>query len=119
MRIVQNTVACPRSPTQAAGSYRPHPRSKSPKCNSPARRTTDVDSFKKRYGDDIYRADPNNFFWVIPYGALGLGLLAIYFFLRQSFQPKAAKPAATAAPEVVVDPRYMEAAEKETSRLDQ
>ena len=47
-----------------------------------------IDVFKKEYGDSIYRADPNSFFWVIPYGALGLGLLAIIFFLRQSFRPK-------------------------------
>jgi cytochrome c-type biogenesis protein CcmH/NrfF len=80
---------------------------------------TIVDSFVKEYGAGIYRADPNNFFWVIPYGALGLGLLAIIFFLRQSYRPKAAKPDATEAPEVQVDARYMEAAEKETSRLDQ
>src|SRR5271165_4572281 len=53
-----------------------------------------IDSFVKEYGADIYRADPNNFFWVIPYAALGLGLLAIIFFLRQSFRPKAAKPEA-------------------------
>src|SRR5579859_6237262 len=60
-----------------------------------------IDSFVKEYGADIYRADPNNFFWAIPYGALGLGLLAIYFFLRQSFRPKPAQPASanTAAPE--------------------
>jgi Cytochrome C biogenesis protein len=78
-----------------------------------------IDTFVKEYGTDIYRADPNSFFWVIPYGALGLGLLAIYFFLRQSFRPKTPQPAATAAPEVTIDPRYMEAAEKETSRIDQ
>jgi cytochrome c-type biogenesis protein CcmH/NrfF len=79
-----------------------------------------IDVFKKEYGDDIYRADPNNFFWMIPYGALGLGLLAIYFFLRQSFKPKVASTAApvVAAHEAEVDPRYMEAAEKETSRLE-
>jgi hypothetical protein len=80
-----------------------------------------IDVFKKEYGDDIYRADPNNFFWVIPYGALGLGLLAIYFFLRNAFKPKlqTATPAAV-APEhdADIDPRYLEAAEKETSRLD-
>ena len=79
-----------------------------------------IDDFIKEYGPDIYRADPNNFFWVIPYSALGLGLLAIVFFLRQSFRPKAAQPDANApAPETPIDPRYLAAAEKETSSLDQ
>ena len=79
-----------------------------------------IDTFIKEYGPDIYRADPNSFFWLIPYGALGLGLMAIVFFLRQSFRPKAAQPAAAGgAPEIPVDPRYLAAAEKETSSLDQ
>jgi len=82
-----------------------------------------IDVFIKDYGADIYRADPNSFFWVIPYGALGLGLLAIVFFLRQSFRPKAAPSdtARTPGPEGTppVDPRYLAAAEKETSSLDQ
>ena len=78
-----------------------------------------IDAFVKEYGEDIYRADPNNFFWLIPYGALALGLLAIYFFLRQSFRPKAPQTATAAGPAIEVDPRYLAAAEKETSSLDQ
>jgi hypothetical protein len=82
-----------------------------------------IDVFKKEYGAGIYRADPNSFFWVIPYGALAMGLLAIVFFLRQSFRPKAT-PSDTAAPGTQapgtpIDPRYLAAAEKETSSLDQ
>src|ERR1044071_1620503 len=56
-----------------------------------------IDSYVKEYGADIYRADPNSFFWVIPYGALGLGLLAIYFFVRHAYHPKSAQPAPAAA----------------------
>src|ERR1019366_8287720 len=56
-----------------------------------------IDTFVKEYGAGIYRPDPNNYFWVIPYGALGLGLLAIFFFLRQSFRPKPAQPETAAA----------------------
>jgi cytochrome c-type biogenesis protein CcmH/NrfF len=80
-----------------------------------------VDTYVKEYGPGIYRADPNNFFWIIPYAALGVGLLAIVFFLWHSFRPKPAQPVveAPAAPEIDIDPRYLEAAEKETSRLDQ
>jgi len=78
-----------------------------------------IDVFIKEYGPGIYRADPNSFFWVIPYGALGLGLLAIVFFLRQSFRPKDVQPGVAPAPGTPVDPRYLAAAEKETSSLDQ
>jgi hypothetical protein len=75
--------------------------------------------FTKEYGPAIYRADPNSWFWVIPYGALGLGLLAIFFFLWHSYHPKNAPAKPSAAPEIAVDPRYLAAAEKETSSLDQ
>jgi hypothetical protein len=78
-----------------------------------------IDTFVKEYGPGIYRDDPNNFFWVIPYAALGLGLLAIFFFLRQSFRPKTPNPETAQGPETPVDPRYLAAAEKETSSLDQ
>jgi cytochrome c-type biogenesis protein CcmH/NrfF len=79
-----------------------------------------IDTYTKEYGADIYRADPNNFFWLIPYAALGFGLLAIVFFLRNAYHPKtAAQPAVSTTPEVEVDQRYLAAAEKETSSLDQ
>ncbi len=118
----KDTVACPMA-LQGCGFCNPA-RVKIAKMQLAGIKDKEIiDTFKKEYGNDIYRADPNSFFWVIPYGALGLGLLAIFFFLRQSFHPKGATPATStapaAAPAIEVDPRYMEAAEKETSRLDQ
>jgi hypothetical protein len=115
----KDTVACPMA-LQGCGFCNPA-RVKIAKMQLAGKSDKDIiDGFTKEYGADIYRADPNSFFWVIPYGALGLGLLAIVFFLRQSFRPKAAQPAATAAtPEIAIDPRYLAAAEKETSSLDQ
>jgi hypothetical protein len=115
----KDTVACPMA-LQGCGFCNPA-RVKIAKMQLAGAKDKDIiDSFKKEYGDDIYRADPNSFFWVIPYGALALGLLAIFFFLRQAYRPKAAAQSpASATPEVEVDPRYMEAAEKETSRIDQ
>lgn len=116
----KDTVACPMA-LQGCGFCNPA-RVKIAKMQLAGKKDAEiVDSFKKEYGDDIYRADPNSFFWVIPYGALGLGLLAIYFFIRHAYHPKVAATQGSAAkgPEVEVDPRYLEAAEKETSRIDQ
>jgi hypothetical protein len=114
----KDTVACPMA-LQGCGFCNPA-RVKIAKMQLAGKKDNEIiASFKKEYGDDIYRADPNSFFWAIPYGALGLGLLAIYFFVRQSFKPKTAQPAVAAGPEIVVDPRYLAAAEKETSSLDQ
>jgi hypothetical protein len=114
----KDTVACPMA-LQGCGFCNPA-RVKIAKMQLAGMKDKEiVDSFKKEYGDDIYRADPNNFFWLIPYGALGLGLLAIVFFLRSAYQPKPAQPKPAAAQDTDIDPRYLEAAEKETSRLDQ
>src|SRR5579863_3828412 len=105
----KDTVACPMA-LQGCGFCNPA-RVRIAKMQQAGKTDAQiVDSFKKEYGVDIYRADPNSFFWVIPYGALGLGLLAIVFFLRSAYQPKAAQPAAPAAPEAEVDPRYLAAA---------
>jgi hypothetical protein len=113
----KDTVACPMA-LQGCGFCNPA-RVKIAKMQAVGAKDSEIiASFKKEYGDDIYRADPNNYFWVIPYGALALGLLAICFFLYQSFKPKAVTTAVVAS-EPPVDPRYLEAAEKETSRLDQ
>ena len=118
----KDTVACPMA-LQGCGFCNPA-RVKIAKMQLAGMKDKQIiATFTKEYGAGIYRADPNSFFWVIPYGALGLGLLAIYFFLRQSFRPKA--PPSPASPlqtfparEAPVDPRYLAAAEKETSSFD-
>lgn len=115
----KDTVACPMA-LQGCGFCNPA-RVRIAKMQQAGMKDKEIiDTYIKEYGADIYRADPNNFFWVIPYGALGLGMLAIFFFLKHAYKPKGAAPVVTAAgPEAEVDSRYLEAAEKETSRLDQ
>lgn len=70
-----------------------------------------IDIYKKEFGDKIYLADPSMFYWAVPAGAIVLGLLSIYWFLRR------VKP----APVVPVDPalaRFDEQIERETAHLD-
>ena len=77
-----------------------------------------IDSFVKEYGPDIYRAGPNNFFWLIPYGALVLGAAAIFWFVRT--YTKRTVPAAAGVPQID-DPvlaRYRDTIEKEAAKLD-
>ncbi len=54
-----------------------------------------ADEFVKTYGAKIYRADPNAFGWLVPYGALALGVLVIVWFIRRYHRlvPAAAAPA--------------------------
>ncbi len=117
----KDTVACPMA-LQGCGFCNPA-RVKIAKMQMAGMKDSQIiEVFKKEYGAGIYRADPNSFFWVIPYGALALGLLAIFFFIRQSFRPKvtpATPSSGIQTPDEPIDPRYLAAAEKETSSLDQ
>lgn len=61
-----------------------------------------IDTHTKEFGPGVYRADPSSLLWMIPYGALGLGLVAIGFSLRQSLRPKAAQPDAAPEPETPI-----------------
>ena len=78
-----------------------------------------IDAFVKQYGPDIYRAGPNNFFWLVPYGALLIGAAAIFWFVRRFFRTA---PAAVAGLPVMDDPaflKYRETIEKEVGRYDE
>jgi cytochrome c-type biogenesis protein CcmH/NrfF len=72
-----------------------------------------VDWFKKQYGAGIFRADPNSFFWMIPYLALIAGGAVVWVVLK--------KMRVRHAPLAVEDPayaRYRAAIEKDTEKLD-
>ena len=76
--------------------------------------------FKKQYGDIIFRADPNSFFWVIPYLSLALGAVVVWLVLKRMRGTKSLTPAvAGAAP--AHDPvleRYRDIIEKDTDKLE-
>jgi hypothetical protein len=75
-----------------------------------------IDVFKQEYGNKIYLADPSLFYWAVPAGAIVLGLLSIYWFLRRV--KSAPAQVAAAAP---VDPdlaRFQAQIDRETANLD-
>jgi len=78
-----------------------------------------IDQFKKDYGNDIYRAGPSNFFWLVPYGSLVLGAGAILWFVLR--YAKAPVPAVVGGAHMVDDPnyaRYRETIERDMGRFD-
>jgi cytochrome c-type biogenesis protein CcmH/NrfF len=85
-----------------------------------------VAAFVKEYGEKIFRKDPNNYFWVVPYVSLGLGCIAIVLILRRvygrhSSSAASMQPAVAGGAPPIEDPelaRYRDAIEKETDRLE-
>ncbi len=81
-----------------------------------------VQAFIVEYGQKIFRAGPNSYFWLVPYICLAAGGLLIVFVLRRMLggHPPL-KPALAGGPPLDDDPtlaRYRDAIEKDTARLD-
>jgi cytochrome c-type biogenesis protein CcmH/NrfF len=76
-----------------------------------------IDVYKQEFGDKIFLADPSVFYWAVPVGAVLLGLLSIYWFIRRM---KAPVPAPVAA-DRPIDPdlaRFQAQIDRETAHLD-
>jgi cytochrome c-type biogenesis protein CcmH/NrfF len=80
-----------------------------------------VTAFITEYGQKIFRAGPNSFFWLIPYISLGIGAIVIFLILRRIRGHRPLQPAVAGGPPMDDDPtlaRYRDAIEKDTARLD-
>lgn len=78
-----------------------------------------VQSFVRDNGPGVYLAPPSAFGWVVPYVAVGFGLLVICLFLRRSFKPR--PMAATAGPIELDDPalaKYKDQIERDLADLE-
>ena len=83
--------------------------------------------FKKTYGEGIFRADPNSYFWIIPYLALFAGA-GVFWIVIKRMRAGAMNRAAVAGgaphghisdgiPDGIPD-HYRAAAEKESEHID-
>ncbi len=76
-----------------------------------------IDQFISEYGQGIYRGDPNAWGWVIPYASIGLGLVAIWMFVKRYRKPRPV-PELGPAPQDPAMARYNEQIEKDLAHLD-
>ena len=77
-----------------------------------------VQSFIREYGAGIYLAPPNALGWVVPYAAVGLGLVVIWLFVKRYRKPK---PLAEIGPIELDDPaleKYKDQIEKDMANLE-
>lgn len=78
-----------------------------------------IDDFMRDNGPAIFRSEPNAFGWIVPYALLGVGLLAIWWFMRRYYKPKAllTEPGPVAIDDPALE-RYRVQIEKDTKNLD-
>jgi cytochrome c-type biogenesis protein CcmH/NrfF len=79
-----------------------------------------IASFVSEYGKSIFRADPNSFFWLVPYLSLAAGGVVLWFVVKKMRGTKHLKPA-VAGHAVADDPvlaKYRDEIEKDTEKLN-
>jgi len=77
-----------------------------------------VESFIREYGPGIYLAPPNAFGWIVPYAAVGLGLVVIWLFVKRYRKPA---PLREIGPLELDDPaleKYKDQIEKDMANLE-
>lgn len=77
-----------------------------------------VQAFITDYGQKVYLAPPNAFGWIIPYAAVGFGMVMVWLFVKRSRRLQPATAAGTAA---IDDPallKYKEQIDKDLANLE-
>ena len=77
-----------------------------------------IQSFIREYGPGIYLAPPNAFGWIVPYAAVGLGLVVIWLFVKRYRKPA---PLREIGPLELHDPaleKYKDQIEKDMANLE-
>ena len=77
-----------------------------------------VQSFIREYGQGIYLAPPNAFGWIVPYTAVGMGLVVIWLFVKRYRKPA---PLREIGPLELDDPaleKYKDQIEKDMANLE-
>lgn len=77
-----------------------------------------IQSFIRENGAGIYLAPPSAFGWIIPYAAVGAGLVVIWVFIKKYRKPK---PLAEVGPIELDDPalaKYKDQIEQDLAKLE-
>src|SRR5207249_10962464 len=77
-----------------------------------------VQAFISDYGQAVYLPPPNAFVWIVPYAAVGVGLVGIWLFAKKYRQPQ---PGAEVGSIEIDDPaleKYKAQIEKDLANLE-
>jgi cytochrome c-type biogenesis protein CcmH/NrfF len=77
-----------------------------------------VQAFIQDFGQKVYLAPPNAFGWIVPYAAVGMGLVVIWLFVKRS---RKLQPATASTAMEIDDPallKYRDQIEKDLANLE-
>jgi cytochrome c-type biogenesis protein CcmH/NrfF len=80
-----------------------------------------VDEYVQKYGQEIYRAEPNSFGWIVPYASLIPGAFLIWWFVKRYYKKPQPLPQIPGGAVDLDDPelaKYKDQIEKDLARLD-
>ena len=77
-----------------------------------------VKSFVQESGADVYLAPPNAFGWIVPYAAVGLGLVGIWQFIKRYRKPVPLADSGVAATDDPALRKYQDQIEKDLANLE-
>jgi cytochrome c-type biogenesis protein CcmH len=77
-----------------------------------------VKTFVKDVGADVYLAPPNAFGWIVPYAAVGLGMVGIWLFIKRYRKPAALAPLNVMEIDDPALEKYKDQIEKDLANLE-
>ena len=77
-----------------------------------------IDAFVREYGPDVYLSPPSAFGWLIPYVSVGIGLAAIWLFIKKYRKPKPLTDLGTMEIDDPALAKYKDQIEKDLANLE-
>ena len=77
-----------------------------------------IASFVQDYGADIYLAPPSAFGWIVPYASVGVGLVAIFLFVKRYRKPQAVPEIGTIEIDDPALEKYKDQIEKDLANME-
>ena len=77
-----------------------------------------VRAFVQDYGPGVYLAPPSPFGWIVPYAVAGLGLVAVWLFVRKYYKPPPTAAGGTPEPDDPALEKYKDRIEKDLADME-
>jgi cytochrome c-type biogenesis protein CcmH/NrfF len=77
-----------------------------------------ISAFVQDYGADIYLSEPSAFGWIVPYASVGVGMVAIFLFVKKYRKPHAVAEIGTIEIDDPALEKYKDQIEKDLANME-